>query len=62
MNNKGLDPCFTDDEIEDLLSNFFENAERNHSISSVECQCGADNVYGSKNTAHSDWCPKYKKK
>lgn len=26
----------------------------------VKCECGSEKTYG-KNTAHSSWCPKYKK-
>ena len=30
-------------------------------LSETRCECGGDATYGINNTAHSFWCPKYKK-
>lgn len=29
-------------------------------VDDVKCECGSEKTYG-RNTAHSSWCPKYKK-
>jgi hypothetical protein len=48
---------FANEEIEELLKGFVEWDE-----SELECECGAESVYGPNCHTHSSWCPKAERK
>jgi hypothetical protein len=49
------DQLFTDEEIDEFVAAIQEWDERE-----VECECGADSVYGKDGGCHDHWCPKHK--
>jgi hypothetical protein len=49
----------TDQEIGDMLDTYWR--EEGTEPKGVKCECGCDKTFGKSNTAHSTWCPKYRK-